>query len=95
MHIGTHSSMAPSIQVIPPDHILRALLQADVDDCECHAQPPSQTEAAQEFHSLEKVQACIEGLHHTLDAMNHEVVEVENLLTHRDVLYHQLDHLRA
>lgn len=27
--------------------------------------------------------------------MNHEVVEVENLLGQRDVLYHQLEHLRA
>lgn len=27
--------------------------------------------------------------------MNHEVVEVENLLSQRDSLYHQMDHLRV
>lgn len=26
--------------------------------------------------------------------MNHEVIEVESLLNQRDMLYHQLDHLR-
>lgn len=29
-----------------------------------------------------------------LDSMNNEVVEVEGLLAQRDMLYHQLDHLR-
>ena len=61
-------------------------------DCYCNGDASKEEEGTDSLHKIEN---AIEGLHHALESMNNEVIEVESLLSQRDMLYHQLDHLRV